>query len=112
MNADLILVLLTGLFIRLAVPFTVTVLVVLMLRRMDARWQAEAERDRILLEEGDVPCWKEQGLSADEVKLKAAKGEKPCWQMYRLTNGNLREACLDCDVFLSAPAPSHITSHL
>jgi len=108
------LALLTGLFVRLAIPFLVTALVVLALRKLDARWQAEAEKElRVLIRENE-PCWKEQGLPMDEIKLRAAKSEQPCWQMHRLSNGYLREACLDCDVFISAPIPSskHTTAHI
>ena len=84
------------------------------LRRLDARWQAEAEKERGLLIKDEMPCWKEQGLSMDEIKLRAEKSNQPCWQTHRLSNGYLREACLDCEVFLSAPipAPKHSHAHL
>ncbi|MBL8077873.1 MAG: hypothetical protein JNM55_07920 [Anaerolineales bacterium] len=108
------LALLTGLFVRLAIPFLVTALVVLALRKLDARWQAEAEKEHRVMTRDNEPCWKEQGLAMDEIKLRAAKSEQPCWQMHRLSNGYLREACLDCDVFISAPIPSskHTTAHI
>lgn len=100
------LALLTGLFVRLAIPLLVTALVVLALRSLDNRWQAEANIERRSLIKDDVPCWKEQGLAMKEIKLRASKSEKPCWQMHRLSNGHLREACLDCDAFISAPIPT------
>lgn len=78
MNA--VLVLLTGFFVRLVVPLLVTVLVVLALRALDQRWQAEAGRNY-------------------------RKEDLPCWQKNRLPNGYLKEECLDCDEFLSAPIP-------
>jgi hypothetical protein len=78
MNA--VLVLLTGFFVRLVLPILVTALVVLVLRALDERWQAEA---------GNT-------LSKDDL---------PCWQKNRLPNGYLKEECLDCDEFLSAPIP-------
>jgi len=108
------LALLTGLFVRLALPFLVTVLVVVALRKLDTRWQAEAEKEYKILVKDEMPCWKEQGLAMDEIKLRASKSEKPCWQLHRLSNGHLREACLDCDVFVSAPIPvrSHTTLHI
>lgn len=108
------LALLTGLFVRLAIPFLVTVLVVIALRALDNRWQAEAEKERTALIKDDMPCWKEQGLAMDEIKLRASKSEQPCWQMHRLSNGYLREACLDCDVFISAPIPpsKHTAAHI
>ncbi len=108
------LVMLTGLFVRLAIPLLVTALVVFALRKLDARWQSEAEQERYALVNDDVPCWNEQGLSMKEIELRASKSEQPCWQTHRLSNGYLREACLDCDVFLSAPIPTskHKTAHI
>jgi hypothetical protein len=108
------LALLTGLFVRLIVPFLVTALVVIMLRKLDVRWQAEAEQERSELIKDEIPCWKEQGLSMEEIKARASKSGQPCWQMHRLSNGYLREACLDCEVFVSAPIPTskHTTAHI
>jgi hypothetical protein len=102
-----------GAFLRLAVPLMVTALIVYLLRRLDVRWQAEAGKECVLLLNDDMPCWKEQGFSAAEIKMRAAQNTQPCWQTYRLSNGYLREACLDCEVFLSAPAPAvvHLHSH-
>src|SRR3972149_9450193 len=101
-----ILVFVTGVFLRLIVPLAVTALIVYMLHRLDVRWQFEAENERARLVKDDMPCWKEQGLSMDEIKLRAEKNNQPCWQTYRLSNGYLREDCLDCEVFLSAPIPT------
>ena len=114
MNTTSIMVMLTGLFVRLVVPLVITALVVYALRRLDARWQAEAEKERKNLVKDEMPCWKEQGLSTDEIKFHAAKDNQPCWQTHRLSNGYLREACLDCEVFLYAPipVPQHSHAHL
>lgn len=108
-----ILVFLTGVALRLVVPLLLTALIVVALHRLDARWQKEAEMERDLLVKDETPCWKEQGLSMEEIKAKAAASGKPCWQMHRKSNGYLREACLDCEVFLSAPIPEpkHAISH-
>ena len=106
-----LLVFVTGVLLRLIVPLAVTALVVYFLHRLDVRWQVEAENERAMLVKDDKPCWKEQGLSMDEIKLCAAKNEQPCWQTHRLSNGYLREACLDCEVFLSAPIPTPKHSH-
>ena len=103
-----------GVFLRLMVPLTVTALVVFLLHRLDVRWQAEAEKEHAALVKNNMPCWKEEGLSIDEIMVRAAKDEQPCWQTHRLANGYLREACLDCEVFLAAPAPAakHINAHV
>lgn len=106
MNAlTAILAVLVGIALRLLVPLALTALVVFLLQRLDARWQAEAEREKNMLLSGEPVCWKEQGLSAREMSLRLAKGERPCWQSCRLPNGHLREECLSCEVFREAPAP-------
>lgn len=114
MNTTSILVLLTGVFVRLVLPLAVTALIVLVLGRLDARWQAEAEKERQVLVKDEMPCWKEQGLAMDEIKLRVKKNDQSCWQTHRSLNGYLREACLDCEVFLDAPipAPQHSHAHL
>jgi hypothetical protein len=106
MDANTILILILGLVVRLGLPLLVTVLIVIGLRRLDMRWQKEAEMERNLLIRDEEPCWKEQGLSMEEIKARAAESGKPCWQIHRLSNGYLREACLDCEVFINAPAPA------
>ena len=99
------LVFLAGVLIRLVVPLSLTALVVFFLRKLDARWQAEAELEKKMLANDEAPCWREQGLSMDRIAQMSAASGKPCWQIKRLPNGYLREECLDCDVFLSAPIP-------
>ena len=113
MDTTAILTLLLGLIIRLGLPMLVTVLIVIGLRRLDIRWQKEAELERSLFVRDEEPCWKEQGLSMEEIKARAAESGKPCWQIHRLSNGYLREACLDCEVFITAPAPAlkHSKAH-
>ncbi len=108
-----LLVLFTGVFFRLIIPLAITALIVYGLHKLDARWQADAENERMGLVKDETPCWKEQGLSMDEIKLRAEKDNQPCWQTHRLSNGYLREACLDCEVFLNAPipAPQHSQAH-
>jgi predicted nucleic acid-binding protein len=106
MDTNAILALILGLTVRLGLPLLVTLLVVIGLRRLDIRWQKEAELERDLLVRDEEPCWKEQGLSMEEIKVRAAESGKPCWQIHRLSNGYLREACLDCEVFINAPAPA------
>ncbi|GJQ35867.1 MAG: hypothetical protein HS100_08155 [Anaerolineales bacterium] len=106
MDTNSIFALLLGLFVRLVLPLLVTALLVYGLRRLDLRWQRQAEEERSLLIRDEEPCWMEQGLPIEEVKTRVAASGKPCWQIHRLPNGYLREACLDCEVFLDAPAPA------
>jgi hypothetical protein len=69
-----VLMILSGLFVRLVVPILATALVVLALRRFSRRSQVDGSDEDI-----------------------------PCWQLHRLSNGYLHRECLDCDVFISAP---------
>lgn len=110
MNTFLVFV--TGVLLRLVVPLVITALVVYILHRLDVRWQAEAEDEHAALVKDEEPCWKEQGLSMNEIKLRAAMNKQPCWQTHRLANGYLREGCLDCEAFLSAPLPTPKHSHI
>lgn len=115
MNTNEILVLILGLVVRLGIPLLGTLLLVYGLRKLDIRWQKEAEIERnLLLVRDETPCWKEQGLPMEEIKLRAAESDKPCWQIHRLPNGYLREACLDCEVFINASAPvlKHAKAHV
>ncbi|MDP1546604.1 MAG: hypothetical protein Q8L87_11330 [Anaerolineales bacterium] len=100
-----ILVVVTGAALRLAVPLALTALVVVTLRRLDARWQAEAEQERNLLVKEEMPCWKDEGISVDEMRARLASGELPCWQARRLPNGHLQENCLNCEAFREMPVP-------
>ena len=106
MDINSILFVILGLLVLLGLPLLVTILIVYGLRKLDIRWQKEAEIERSLLIRDEEPCWKEQGLSVEEIKARAAESGKPCWQIHRLSNGYLREACLDCEVFIHAPAPA------
>ncbi len=96
---------LIGVLVRLAIPILVTALAVYFLQRLDARWQTEA---------GNLPasikktsCWKIMGCSPTQRKnCPGYKSPLPCWQARRLPNGYLREECLGCKVFRTAPALS------
>lgn len=100
-----LLAIVTGLLLRLAIPIGGTIILVYFLRRLDAHWQAEAERLRVPVEK--VECWKVKGCSEEERKnCVAASSNLPCWQVHRQTNGYLQEECISCEVFINAPAPA------
>jgi hypothetical protein len=101
-----IIIVLIGTVLRLIVPLLLTALVVYVLHKLDARWQVEAEQEKKLLVKDEMPCWKENGISLEQMKMRLDAGERPCWQTYRLPSGHLREDCLDCEVFLDAPVPA------
>ncbi len=99
------LAVITGFLVRLALPILATVLVILVLRRLDAHWQSEARYAAIQVEKPE--CWKTRGCSAAQKKVcPAFRSSLPCWQVFRLSNGYLRDQCLGCDVLLKAPLPT------
>jgi hypothetical protein len=99
-------VFLAGLALRLAVPIGVTALVVILLRRLDLRWQAEAALQHTAAPA--QPCWKLKDCPEQKhANCPAASQNVPCWQVFRQKNGYLQEACLGCEVFRRAPTPAH-----
>ena len=104
-NMISILYILAGLLLRLAIPILGTLLIIFILRKLDARWQAEAELQAIPIEKPE--CWKIKGCSPEKMQTCAAcTSSLPCWQVHRLPNGYLRGECLSCPVFLNAPVPT------
>lgn len=98
------LYIIVGLLLRLAIPILGTVLLVYFLRKLDARWQVEAQLQQGLER---TECWKVKGLSSQHLQTSGAhQAELPCWQVNRLPNGYLREECLSCQVFTEAPVPT------
>ncbi len=99
------LVILTGLFLRLALPITVTALLIMLLRRLDERWQIEAQQIPMLPIE-KTRCWEIKNCPPEKrAACAAANSEEACWQERRLSNGYLPEECLGCEVFDQAPVP-------
>jgi hypothetical protein len=99
------LYIIVGLLLRLAIPILGTILLVYFLRKLDARWQAEAELHLEAMEKSE--CWKIKGLPSQQAEnSEASKSKVPCWQVNRLPNGYLRDECLSCQIFTEAPAPT------
>jgi len=100
-----LLALIAGLLIRLAIPIALTMMLILILRKLDARWQAEAQIPQPAMQA--IECWKIKGCSPEQRKYCVAyQATLPCWQAKRLPNGYLREECLSCEVFIEAPMPA------
>ena len=106
-SLDTLMVLVLGILVRFAIPIGVTAVLVWLFRKLDQRWQAEAEltTERVLPK--NPGCWKINKCSAeDRAKCRAYKNpDKPCWQVFRDSEGLLQERCLGCDVFRKAPIP-------
>ncbi len=102
---------LIGFLLRLALPVALTIFIVWALRKLDARWQAQGERQlhaQIALATAQRPsCWEQRGCSPEQraVCPVCQQSDLPCWLVKRDSKGQLQQACLNCDVFLNAAAP-------
>jgi hypothetical protein len=100
-----LLALIAGLLVRLAIPIVITVLLIVLLRRLDAHWQKEAYLPILAIQKPE--CWQAKGCPPEQrANCMGAKSPLPCWQAFRLPNGYLREECLTCKVFTEAPMPA------
>jgi hypothetical protein len=103
---DTVLAFIIGLLLRVGIPVLVTAMVFFLLRRLDQRWQKEAQAIPVITSQR--PCWKMKDCSEEKRKTcpAFAQTDVPCWQLFRTKNGLLKEDCLGCDVFRLAPTPS------
>jgi len=94
-----------GVLVRLALPIAVTVVLVYFLRKLDARWQGEANHQSVSIQKPE--CWTIKGCSAEQREnCVAFKSHLPCWQVFRSPNGYLPEKCLSCKVFIDSAVPA------
>lgn len=101
-----------GLLLRFVLPVGGTILMILVLRHWDQRWQQEAQDASMHLTASNIGCWEinkcpEENLAKCEAY---AKRDIPCWQVFRDGTGRLQEQCLDCEVFRRAPVPAELQS--
>jgi hypothetical protein len=95
-----------GFALRLVIPIGITAIVIYFLRRLDIRWQTEAEEQLLLPVVEKPKCWELHNCPLeDRLSCPGYQTEQPCWQAFRAENGYLRERCLGCDVFKQAPVP-------
>ena len=102
---DIAITFLLGLLLRLGIPIAVTALLLVLLHRLDKRWQKEALALPVV--PAGKPCWEIKGCPEQQKKdcPAAQQTGKPCWQVFRDKDGVMKEACLGCDVFRQAPLP-------
>jgi len=99
----------TGIALRLAIPIAITAIAIYFLRRLDNRWQAEAEEQLLLPVVEKTKCWEIHNCTAEMRKTCIGyQSDQPCWQAFREETGYLKESCLGCDVFKEAPIPTNI----
>jgi hypothetical protein len=100
-----LLALVIGLLMRLAIPIAGTAILIYLLRKLDAHWQAEAKLEPAPAQKAE--CWKIKGCSPKQQETcAAASSSLPCWQVYRRPNGYLQEDCISCKVFVDTPVPA------
>jgi len=102
--------LLFGLLVRFGIPILVTLLVIFGLRKLDEIWQSSASSPSLalaIIQVENAGCWRTKNCSEDQRQKCEAyiHQEMPCWQIFRDSHGQLKEACLGCEVFKSAPVP-------
>ena len=102
---DIAITFLLGLLLRLGIPIAVTALLLVLLHRLDKRWQKEALALPVV--PAGKRCWEIKGCPEQQRKdcPAAQQTGKPCWQVFRAKDGVMKEACLGCDVFRQAPVP-------
>jgi hypothetical protein len=96
-----------GFALRLGVPLAITLAVAYWLRRLDAKWEAEAWtqwKASQAQKEGAAdpkPCWTLKGCGETaRAGCPAFKQPKiPCWLARRRAEGRLPSACYNCELF-------------
>jgi len=104
-----LLAVITGFALRLAIPIAITAVAIYFLRRLDTRWQAEAEEQLLLPAIEKPKCWEIHNCPPKNYQsCPGYHSKQPCWQAFRAENGYLQERCLGCDVLKKAPVPVNI----
>jgi hypothetical protein len=114
------MIVLVALFaLRLGVPVVLTFAVGFLLRRLDMKWEADAQREAVETTASvapaapkrskSLPCWLIKGCSEDMVRNCPAHQNQslPCWLARLRAEGRIPQLCATCDLFRT-PAPSHI----
>lgn len=106
-NIHSVIALITGLLIRLGVPLAVTAVFIIVLRKLDNRWKAEAAENSKSIQSTppQKPCWEINQCTPEKMEecIAHQNPNSPCWQLFRSDQGALKENCLGCDVFKQAP---------
>lgn len=98
--------------LRFGLPVLVTVILYQVFKYIDQRWQAQAGEFRRKTGLNSLTpamrCWALKKCPLEQREKCAAYRQKevPCWQVFRSTDGQLKEACLECEVFRGVPIPA------
>ena len=108
-----ILLMMSIFLLRLGAPLAITLVLAYALRRLDAKWQAEAvaqwvQKDapaeaKLLI--GKDPCWAKKGCTeAQRAECPACKLlDLPCWVARLRATGRLLTDCRTCELFALRP---------
>lgn len=97
--------------VRFGIPVLLTVGICKLFKGIDARWISEGEtyKEKMGLKSlgPAVRCWVFNDCEEfQKINCPAYQNQDvPCWQHFRSGNGELRQGCLGCGVFKSAPIP-------
>jgi hypothetical protein len=105
--------------LRLGVPVAFTLAVCFLLRRLDRKWEEEAQLGAVSAEAaGDgeapsdtatsLPCWLIKGCGPERYENCAAYHNRalPCWLARLRAEGRIPQPCSSCSLFRT-PAGSH-----
>lgn len=105
-----------GMFVlRLGMPLAITLAVAYWLRRLDAKWEAEAlatrEQEDVpaelkSLQAAEQPCWETKACPEEQrVQCPACEfWDIPCWVARLRATGRLPTECHSCELFSLSPA--------
>jgi hypothetical protein len=111
MSFESFVAMLAGLFLRIGLPILVTALLAWILHRLDERWQQEIKQEQQMgFREVAIQrerCWQIKRCSPERRNECIAFLEPAihCWEHFRNGRRELRESCLDCEVFRNVPVP-------
>ena len=103
-----------GMFLlRLGVPLVITLIVAYLFRRLDARWEAEAQARPEAIRQLEAAtakkrCWEEKGCSQEQrARCPACRlTDIPCWLARLRVENRLPNECLNCPRYRGlAPVP-------
>ena len=111
MSSNTEIVFLVSMFIlRLGVPLAITLLAAYGLRKLDERWQAEAEARQALTVQTSRPtlqfspnvhCWEKRGCSEETRRRCPAYQQSalPCWMARLRADNRVPGGCYGCTLF-------------
>ncbi len=105
--------------LRLGVPVAFTLAVCFLLRKLDRKWEEEAQHQPVPVQASDdgdasseatrsLPCWLIKGCGSERYEGCPAYQNRslPCWLARLRVEGRIPQTCSSCSLFRT-PAGSH-----